>query len=235
MSYIRLVKPEAAMAASGACVAAPEAGGLPEVVHVDGGVLVVNKPAGLLTQPGRGPHLADSLATRALAVFDDALIVHRLDMATSGLIVLARGREAHAALSRAFRDRRVQKHYVAVVDGVVAADAGEIDAPLAADWPRRPLQKVDAANGKPSRTLYRVIGRDAVRGTTRLALTPVTGRSHQLRVHLQALGHPILGDALYGGERVQGAAARLLLHATDLRFQHPGDGRELSFHSDEPF
>lgn len=207
----------------------------PFLVHLDDQLLVLDKPAGLLSQPGRGVHLHDSLATRARAAYGDALIVHRLDMATSGLMVLARGAPAHAALSRAFRERRVHKRYVAVVQGLVVADAGEIDAPLAADWPRRPLQKVDAQHGKPSRTLYQVLARDPQRGVTRLSLTPVTGRSHQLRVHLQALGHPILGDPLYGGEQAQAAAPRLLLHATDLAFQHPADGRDLAFHSDAPF
>ncbi|HET7867626.1 MAG TPA: RluA family pseudouridine synthase [Burkholderiaceae bacterium] len=205
------------------------------IVHADDGLLVLDKPAGLLTQPGRGEHLHDSLATRVQAAFGDALIVHRLDMATSGLIVLARGREVHARLSWQFRERRVRKHYVAVVDGLVAAGQGEIDLPLAADWPNRPRQKVDAVAGKPSQTLYRVIARDPVRGCTRVGLQPVTGRSHQLRVHLLALGHPILGDALYADARVRDAAQRMLLHASELAFEHPLDGRALEFRSTPPF
>lgn len=224
MSYIRLVKTEAAAEGVAAMV-----------VHADDGLLVLDKPAGLLTQPGRGEHLHDSLATRVQAAFGDALIVHRLDMATSGLIVLARGREMHARLSRQFRERRVRKHYVAVVDGLVAAGQGEIDLPLAADWPNRPRQKVDAVAGKPSQTLYRVIARDPVQGCTRVGLQPVTGRSHQLRVHLLALGHPILGDALYAEARVRDAAPRLLLHASALGFEHPFDGRALEFQSTPPF
>ncbi len=224
MSYIRLVK------AGEATDVAPSM-----IVHADDSLLVLDKPAGLLTQPGRGEHLHDSLATRVQAAFGDALIVHRLDMATSGLIVLARGREMHARLSRQFRERRVQKHYVAVVDGRVAAEGGEIDLPLAADWPNRPRQKVDAVGGKPSRTLYRVIGHDPARGCTRMALQPVTGRSHQLRVHLLALGHPILGDALYADARVRDAAPRMLLHASELAFEHPLDGRVLVFQSTPPF
>lgn len=207
----------------------------PLIVHADDGLLVLDKPAGLLSQPGRGEHLRDSLATRVQALYGDALIVHRLDMATSGLIVLARGREVHARLSRQFREREVRKHYVAVVDGQVAADHGEIDLPLAADWPNRPRQKVDAAGGKPSRTLYRVIGHDPQRNCTRVALQPVTGRSHQLRVHLLALGHPILGDALYADARVRDAAPRLLLHASELAFEHPLEGRALEFRSTPPF
>ena len=224
MSYIRLVK---AGEASGVAASM--------IVHADDSLLVLDKPAGLLTQPGRGEHLHDSLATRVQAAFGDALIVHRLDMATSGLIVLARGREMHARLSRQFRERRVQKHYVAVVDGRVAAEGGEIDLPLAADWPNRPRQKVDAVGGKPSRTLYRVIGHDPAQGCTRVALQPVTGRSHQLRVHLLALGHPIVGDALYADARVRDAAPRMLLHASELAFEHPLDGRALVFQSTPPF
>jgi tRNA pseudouridine32 synthase/23S rRNA pseudouridine746 synthase len=208
---------------------------LPRIVHLDDSLLVLDKPAGLLSAPGRGEHLQDCLVTRVQAAYPDALLVHRLDMATSGLIVLARGREVHARLSRAFRERQVGKQYEAVVDGWLADDAGEIDAPLAADWPNRPLQKVDRVNGKPSRTLFRVIGRQAEPAATRVALEPLTGRTHQLRVHLLALGHPILGDALYGGERVQAAAPRLLLHATGLRLRHPRDGGELSFRSGAPF
>lgn len=228
MSYIRLVKSDEAAGAIGTAAQ-------PVVVHADESLLVLDKPAGLLTQPGLGEHLRDSLATRVQAAFADALIVHRLDMATSGLIVLARGREMHARLSRQFRERRVQKHYVAVVDGRVAAGAGEIDLPLAADWPNRPRQKVDATGGKPSRTLYQVIGHDLVQDRTRVALQPLTGRSHQLRVHLLALGHPILGDALYAEARVRDAAPRMLLHATELAFDHPLDGRALVFRSTPPF
>lgn len=224
MSYIRLVKAEAAAEAVASMI-----------VHADDSLLVLDKPAGLLTQPGRGEHLHDSLATRLQAVFGDALIVHRLDMATSGLIVLARGREVHARLSRQFRERQVRKHYVAVVDGLVAAGQGEINLPLVADWPNRPRQKVDAVSGKPSRTLYRVIDHDPQQGCTRVALQPVTGRSHQLRVHLLALGHPILGDALYADARVRDAAPRMLLHASELAFEHPLDGRALVFQSAPPF
>ena len=231
MSYIRLVKFGEASGGVGDAGAAAQ----PVVVHADESLLVLDKPAGLLTQPGRGEHLRDSLATRVQAAFGDALIVHRLDMATSGLIVLARGREMHARLSRQFRERRVRKHYVAVVDGRVAAGEGEIDLPLAADWPNRPRQKVDAASGKPSRTLYQVIGHDPVLGRTRVALQPLTGRSHQLRVHLLALGHPILGDALYADARVRDAAPRMLLHASELAFDHPLDGRALVFNSTPPF
>lgn len=231
MSYIRLVKLGEAPGEAGDAGAAAQ----PVVVHADESLLVLDKPAGLLTQPGRGEHLHDSLATRVQVAFGDALIVHRLDMATSGLIVLARGREMHARLSRQFRERRVRKHYVAVVDGRMSAGEGEIDLPLAADWPNRPRQKVDAAGGKPSRTLYQVIGHDPVQGRTRVALQPLTGRSHQLRVHLLALGHPILGDALYADARVRDAAPRMLLHASELAFDHPLDGRALVFNSAPPF
>lgn len=205
------------------------------VLAVDAAWLVVDKPAGWPTQPGRAADLPDSLATRAAALFGDVRVAHRLDMATSGLLVLARGAPAHAALSRAFRDRQVDKRYEAVVDGLVADDDGLIDRPLAADWPNRPRQQVDWLRGKPSVTCFRVLARDARAGCTRLQLTPLTGRSHQLRVHLLSLGHPILGDRLYGDARVAAAAPRLCLHATGLVFPHPVDGRPCRFGSPAPF
>lgn len=195
-------------------------------LHVDDQLLVFDKPAGLLAVPGR--HEPDCLAARAQALWPDALIVHRLDQATSGLLVMARGAEAQRRLSADFAERRVHKHYVAMVEGLLPADAGEIALPLAADWPNRPRQVVDADRGKASLTRWRVLAREAA--TTRLELEPVTGRSHQLRVHLQAIGHPIVGDALYGRP-----GPRLLLHATRLALPHPYDGRPVAFDSHPPF
>lgn len=195
-------------------------------LHVDDHLLVFDKPAGLLAVPGRTE--ADCLAARAQALWPDAQIVHRLDQATSGLIVMARGAAAQRRLSAHFAARRVHKRYVAVVDGRVVEDMGEIDLPLAADWPNRPRQIVDRERGKPSLTRWRVLARDAT--TTRLALEPVTGRSHQLRVHLQAIGHAIVGDALYGLP-----GPRLLLHASHLSLPHPYDGRPVAFESHAPF
>lgn len=202
-------------------------------VFADDHVLVFDKPAGLLSVPGRLPENKDSLALRVQAVWPDALIVHRLDMATSGLIVMARGAEAHRTLSIAFAERWVEKRYVAVVAGQVAADAGEVDLPLICDWPNRPRQMVDHEVGKPSLTRYRVIERLSDR--TRVALEPVTGRSHQLRVHMMALGHPILGDEFYAPESVRTLSPRLCLHAEYLAFPHPADGRRVELQAPAEF
>ncbi len=202
-----------------------------QLIYRDEALLVVCKPAGLLAVPGRGLAGADNLTARLQAQYHDALVVHRLDMATSGLMVFARGAAAQRALSMAFEARRVHKHYEAVVEGTLHGDAGEISAPLTADWPNRPRQQVDAEHGKPSLTQWRVLQRGAT--TTRLALTPITGRTHQLRVHLQHIGHPIRGDALYAAPPLQ--AERLLLHATQLALDHPTDGAPLSFSSPAPF
>jgi tRNA pseudouridine32 synthase/23S rRNA pseudouridine746 synthase len=204
-------------------------------LHVDDACIVVDKPAGLLSVPGRGEHMQDCAAARVQVQFPDARVVHRLDMATSGLMLFARGASAQRALSRAFAQREVHKRYVAVVHGQVAQPAGEIDLPLMADWPNRPLQKVDTEQGKPSLTCYRVVSHDAAANTTRVALEPVTGRAHQLRVHLLAIGHPILGDALYAPAPVQAMASRLLLHASALAFVHPTRGVPVEFSSDVPF
>jgi len=204
------------------------------ILYVDEYLLVVDKPAGLLSVPGRGEGKEDCLASRVEAIFADALIVHRLDMDTSGLLLMARGKEMQGALSRLFRERLVDKRYVAVVDGLLAQDAGEVDLPLICDWPNRPRQKVDFDIGKRSLTKFALLDRDTSIGRSRVALEPVTGRSHQLRVHMATLGHPILGDDLYGGE-AYGKADRLLLHAMDLAFEHPVSGARLEFHCDAPF
>ncbi len=167
--------------------------------------------------------------------FADALVVHRLDMSTSGLMLFARGAAAQRVLSAAFAARAVHKRYVAVAHGRVGAAKGEIDLPLLADWPNRPKQKVDRAAGKPSLTRWRVLACDAARDATRLELEPVTGRAHQLRVHLLAIGHPILGDALYAPPQVLAQADRLLLHASSLRFAHPVSGAQIALESTPPF
>ncbi len=179
--------------------------------------IAIDKPAGLLSVPGRGPEKADCAWRRLQAIHPEAIPVHRLDMETSGLLLFARDADAHRALSRAFERREVEKRYVAIVHGAPCSDAGEIDLPLIVDWPRRPLQKLDLEHGKRSLTRWRVLERHAA--TTRLALEPLTGRSHQLRLHLAALGHPIVGDPLYG--RPDGAV-RLLLHAERLAFTLDG-------------
>lgn len=203
-----------------------------DLIYQDDALIVANKPAGLLAVPGRGADKQDCLASRVQAEFPDALIVHRLDMATSGLLLFARGAEMQRRLSHLFREREVQKRYVAVVSGRLELLAGEIDLPLIRDWLNRPRQKVDHESGKPSFTRYRVLAHDE--GTTRVELEPVTGRTHQLRVHMAAIGHPIMGDALYGGE-AEGRAERLLLHASALSFAHPLNAELLSLASEPPF
>ncbi len=202
-------------------------------LYHDAHLLVFDKPAGLLSVPGRLPENKDSLALRAQAEFPDALIVHRLDMATSGLLVMARGAEAHRALSIAFAERRVDKSYVAIVAGQVPADTGEVNLPLICDWPNRPRQMVDHDIGKPSLTRYRVLSRETNR--TRVQLEPVTGRSHQLRVHMMAMGHPIIGDEFYAPEDTRRLSPRLLLHAERLSLPHPASAEILTFHAPAAF
>jgi tRNA pseudouridine32 synthase / 23S rRNA pseudouridine746 synthase len=213
-------------------------GKLSGVVYADAHMLVLEKPAGLLSVPGRGEDKQDCLAARAQREYPDALIVHRLDMATSGLLLMARGAPMQSLLSRAFAARTVGKRYLAVVSGQLESPAsadgwGLIDLPLAADWPNRPRRIVDPAHGKPSQTRWRTL--EVLDACTRLELEPITGRSHQLRVHLQALGHPILGDSLYAPTEVQALSPRLMLHATELRLDHPATGEALAFHSAAPF
>jgi len=191
--------------------------------------------------PGRGEDKQDCLSRRAQHHFPDALIVHRLDMATSGLLLMARSPAMQRLLGAQFEARTVDKQYVAVVDGCLVTPTDGlnawqlIDLPIAVDWPRRPLRIIDAAVGKPSKTRWQVIKVNALACTTRVALAPITGRSHQLRVHLQAIGHPILGDSLYAPESIQRKAERLLLHAQALAFDHPATKKRLAFSSEPPF
>ena len=225
-----------------------------QAVYEDADLLVLAKPSGLLCVPGRGPDKQDCLSTRAQQRWPGALIVHRLDQATSGLVLMARHQDAQRRLSHAFAERQVHKRYQAVVSGVMAyfepdsdADADTdadgswhtIDLPIAADWERRPLRVIDHSLGKPSITRWRVLTDEdaqvhaphngAVR-TTRVELEPITGRTHQLRVHLAAIGHPIAGDALYADAATQALAPRLLLHAFHLAFMHPASGERVSIH-----
>ena len=202
----------------------------PDLLYRDESLLVVNKPAGLLAVPGRGADKQDCLSARLQRQFPDALVVHRLDMATSGLMVFARGARMQSRLSNMFRDREVGKRYVAVVAGRLEPAAGEVDLPIAADWPNRPLRKIYAGSGKPSLTRFRTLSHGA--DSTRIELEPVTGRTHQLRIHMSAIGHPILGDALYGNSA---DAPRLLLHACTLDFAHPLSGHPLNFNHPPPF
>ena len=185
--------------------------------------------------PGRGPLQHDSLAQRAQQVCPEARVVHRLDMATSGLLLMAKGPHWQRVYSHLFAQRQVKKGYVAVVSGLLAQDQGEVDLPLIADWPNRPKQQVDEVHGKPSLTRYTVLQRCPERLTTRVLLEPVTGRSHQLRVHMLALGHPIVGDALYAPDTAQGAASRLMLHAQQLGLTHPISNEFICWHCPAPF
>ena len=213
-------------------------GSLP-LVYADDAILVLDKPAGLLTVPGRGEDKQDCLSARVQAVFPEARIVHRLDMATSGLVIMARNAAVQRTLGDAFAARQVHKRYEAVVDGTLApptSEWGVIDLPIILDWPNRPLSIVDLVNGKPSTTRWQVITPPPTSPlSTRLALEPITGRSHQLRVHLLALGHAILGDRLYASAEVAERTPRLMLHASTLSLAHPVSGETLHFASPVPF
>jgi len=205
------------------------------VLYQDDALLVVDKPSGLLSVPGRGEKKQDCLLSRMHVEHDDALIVHRLDMETSGVMVLARNKEIHRKISVLFEQREVQKRYIAVVDGRIKDAAGIINLPLICDWPNRPKQIVDHDQGKASVTRYKVLSRNIEENTTRVELEPETGRSHQLRVHLQSLGHPILGDRFYASEKQQSKAPRLLLHALSLSFVHPVTSEPMRFVCESPF
>lgn len=203
------------------------------VIHADHEVVLVDKPAGLLSVPGKGAHLSDCMIARVQAIFPDALLVHRLDLDTSGVMVFALTRHAQRVLGAQFEDRHTKKVYRARLWGHLLPKAGRVDLPLIVDWPNRPRQHVNHETGRPAQTDWRVLGHDPD-GTTRVRLYPLTGRSHQLRVHCQALGHPILGDPLYA----TGAARdfpRLMLHAESLRFRHPESGKGMTFSAPCPF
>ncbi|MEY4738469.1 MAG: hypothetical protein RL302_2788 [Pseudomonadota bacterium] len=203
-----------------------------DVIYADDALLVLNKPSGLLSVPGKGPDKQDCLSSRVQAIYPDALVVHRLDMATSGLLVFARGIQAQRALNQAFAGRAVYKRYEAIVSGLVEQPTEAwrtIDLPIIVDWPNRPLRMIDQARGQASVTHLQCLHHDAAAHMTRVALEPVTGRSHQLRIHLQAIGHPILGDTLYAPAETAALSPRLLLHACVLRLPHPLHGEELAF------
>jgi tRNA pseudouridine32 synthase/23S rRNA pseudouridine746 synthase len=194
---------------------------------------VLNKPAGLLSVPGIGPEKADCLAARVAAAIPGARIVHRLDRDTSGVIIMALDAEAHRQLSVQFQDRQVQKKYIAIVAGVVERDEGSIDLPMRKDLEDPPRQIVDYERGRPAITRWRILERQADR--TRLELSPLTGRSHQLRLHMQCMGHPILGDDLYAPPEILAMADRLMLHALSLSIVHPTTAELRTFEAPCPF
>lgn len=203
------------------------------MLYQDDDLLVVDKPSGLLSVPGKAAEHSDCLAKRAQETYPQCRIVHRLDMDTSGILVLAMNAPAHRHLGMQFERRHIRKTYVARVWGTVESDSGTIDLPLICDWPNRPRQMVDHERGKPSQTDWQVLERGI--NSTRLKLTPLTGRSHQLRVHLLSLGHPILGDNIYAHQDALAVADRLQLHAQSLTMFHPTGGRTCKFTSECPF
>lgn len=203
------------------------------VIHADSRIVVFDKPSGLLSVPGIGPEKADCLVARAQGDYPGCRIVHRLDRDTSGVIVLARDAAAHRMLSMQFQERQVDKCYEALVLGTPEADEGLVDAAIRKDLERPPRQCIDPERGRPSQTHWRVMARGD--GSARLALSPRTGRSHQLRVHLLSIGHPILGDDLYAPPEALDMAERLCLHATALAVRHPESDQRVSFESKAPF
>lgn len=206
---------------------------MPEYIYSDDTIVVVSKPAGLLSVPGRGADKQDCLWRRVQQRFPTARIVHRLDQATSGLLVLALNAEAHRNLSIQFQQRIPTKRYQAIITGIPDQLSGCIELPLRCDWDNRPLQMVDPVGGKPATTEWIRIA--AMEDRCRVQLHPITGRSHQLRVHMQALGHPIIGDRFYAAEPFCSAAERLLLHAEQLGLRHPENGAWMEFESPCPF
>ena len=203
-----------------------------DVIHEDAELIVVNKPAGLLSVPGRGEHLADCLLSRVQAAFPGALLVHRLDRDTSGVMVFAQTPHAQRNLGRQFEERKTRKTYVARLWGKLEPKTGTVDLPLIVDWPNRPRQMVCHETGKSAVTDWRVLRYEG--DTTRVRLFPRTGRSHQLRVHCQALGHPILGDPFYATGPARDFS-RLMLHSEELRLKHPESGRSMTFRAPAPF
>lgn len=205
------------------------------LLYVDNDIVVANKQSGLLSVPGKALAHQDSLERRLARVWPNIRVVHRLDMATSGIIVFAHHKEAQAELSKQFQARTVAKQYLAMVQGQPESATGQVELPLRCDWPRRPKQMVCHEHGKTALTRYQVVSVDAQRDCALIELFPVTGRSHQLRVHMEALGCPILGDRLYGDHRSQHAAPRLQLHAEHIAFAHPITRQPLAFHCPAPF
>ena len=204
----------------------------PQVLHADHQILVVCKPPGLLSVPGKGPELADCVIARLRGTFPEVLLVHRLDRDTSGVMVFALTPHAQRHLGLQFEHRQVTKRYIAIVEGAPEVEGGRVDLPIIVDWPNRPRQKICHETGRPAVTHWRRLG--PADGGTRVLLEPQTGRSHQLRVHMKALGHAILGDTLYA-EGAARAHPRLMLHAERIGLRHPDGGHPVNFHAPCPF
>lgn len=203
-----------------------------KILHDDHQILLVDKPSGLLSVPGKGEHLADCLIGRIKAVFPDVLLVHRLDRDTSGVMVFALTRMAQRHLGLQFEKRQIKKTYVANVWGHIAEKTGTVDLPIIVDWPNRPLQKIDFETGRPAQTDWSVVRYDE--SSTRVRMYPKTGRSHQLRLHMKEIGHAVLGDPLYAtGEAL--SSPRLMLHAENIKFRHPDGGKGMSITAKCPF
>lgn len=206
-----------------------------DILYQDDDLLIINKPAGLLTVPGKGPENQDCLIRRALDPFPNARVVHRLDQGTSGIVMFPLNYLTQRTLTKQFEARGVHKRYVAVVAGLMEQDEGEVKLPLICDWPNRPRQKVCFEQGKAAHTRYQVLARNVDAQTTRVLLEPVSGRTHQLRVHMLALGHPIIGDRLYAPDDIQALAPRLLLHAQQIYFSHPISNQLIDIHCPATF
>lgn len=206
-----------------------------DILHLDEHLLIANKPSGLLTVPGKGPENQDCLYRRAVEFNPNARIAHRLDQATSGIVMFPLSYPCLKQLTYQFERREIHKRYIAVVDGLVETDHGEVTLPLICDWPNRPKQKVCFAQGKSAHTRFKVLARDQIQQSTRLELEPVSGRTHQLRVHMLSIGHPILGDRLYAPEAALNKAPRLLLHAQELWLDHPVTGTTIHIQSPASF
>ncbi len=204
-----------------------------DVLYADDDIVVLNKPSGLLSVPGKRPGLEDCLTTRTQSRYEGATLVHRLDKDTSGVFIMGRHHRAQRHLSRQFEQRRTTKRYIARVDGTVAGDTGTVDLPIATDPVNRPMQRIDHETGRPAITHWRVLDHEG--GATRIELTPETGRSHQLRLHMLSIGHPILGDNFYADDRVLALADRLQLHAASLTVRHPTGGTPMTFFAPIPF
>lgn len=205
------------------------------ILYEDDYILAVDKPAGLLTVPGRGPDKQDCLINRLLPQYPSAKIIHRLDMATSGIVIIALSAEAQSRMSKLFAQREIEKRYIAKVSGKLTLNSGSIEHPLICDWENRPKQKVDYENGKSALTHYQLLNYSEHEDVSRIELKPYTGRSHQLRVHMLAIGHPILGDVFYAPLNIVNKSPRLLLHAQEVDFKHPMTDQSLNISSPAPF